>query len=79
MRILFDTALAAAARDGASRMLVATAAADVGDLRFYKRCGVRFVSLERDAFTPDTGYPEQIMIGGIPLRDRVWLGQSLNN
>ncbi len=30
-------------------------------------------SIERDAFTPATGYPQQIVIDGIPLRDRVWL------
>jgi GNAT superfamily N-acetyltransferase len=76
-RTLVTSALAMAARDGATRMLVATAAADVGNLRFYQRCGFRLASFERDAFTPKTGYPEQIMIGGIPLRDRVWLEQTL--
>jgi hypothetical protein len=30
-------------------------------------------AVERDAFTPQTGYPEPIDIDGIPLRDRVWL------
>jgi GNAT superfamily N-acetyltransferase len=77
-RTLVTAALAAATRDGARRMLVATAAADVGNLRFYQRCGFRFASLERDAFAPETGYPERIMIGGIPLRDRVWLDQTLD-
>lgn len=77
-RTLVNTALTAAARAGASRMLVATAAADVGNLRFYQRCGFRFASVERDAFTPESGYPEQIMLDGIPLRDRVWLDQPLN-
>ena len=77
-RTLVDAALTSAARDGANRMLVATAAADVGNLRFYQRCGFRFAALERDAFTPESGYPEQIVIDGIPLRDRVWLDQPLN-
>jgi lactoylglutathione lyase len=54
-----------------SRLVVATAAADVGNLRFYQRLGVRLRSVERDAFTPATGYPAEI--DGIPLRDRVWL------
>jgi len=76
-RTLVNTALTSAARDGASRMLVATAAAGVGDLRFYQRCGFRFAAVERDAFTPESGYPEQIVIDGIPLRDRVWLDQPL--
>lgn len=72
-RRLVDVALTAAADDGALRMLVATAAADTGNLRFYQRCGFRFVAAERDAFTADTGYPNAIFIDGIPLRDRVWL------
>jgi GNAT superfamily N-acetyltransferase len=62
--------------DGRSRLLVATAAADIGNLRFYQRAGFRMRSVERDAFTPATGYPEPIDIDGIPLRDRVWLDRS---
>jgi hypothetical protein len=58
-------------------MVVATAAADAGNLRFYQRCGFRFLSVERDAFTPATGYPEPIYIDGVLLRDRVWLDRSL--
>jgi GNAT superfamily N-acetyltransferase len=76
-RTLVETALASAAREGATRMLVATAAADIGNLRFYQRCGFRFASIEHDAFTPDTGYPERIVVDGVPLRDRVWLEQPL--
>ena len=56
-----------------SRLIVATAAADVGNLRFYQRLGFRVRSVERDAFTPATGYPADTAIDGIPLRDRVWL------
>ena len=41
----------------AGRVLVATAAADIGNLRFYQRQGFRMRSVERDAFTPATGYP----------------------
>jgi hypothetical protein len=52
-------------------------AADVGILRFYQRLGFRLLSIERDAFTPATGYPDAIVIDGIPLRDRVWLSQDL--
>ena len=76
-RRLVEAALAAATGEGARRMVVATGAADVGNLRFYQRCGFRFASVERDAFTPETGYPGQIMIDGIALRDRVWMEQPL--
>lgn len=76
-RALIDHALAAAQRDGVSQVLVATGAGDVGNLRFYQRCGFRMLSVERDAFTPATGYPEGIMIDGIELRDRVWFSYEL--
>ena len=58
-------------------MVVATAAADIGNLRFYQRQGFRMRSVEPDAFTADTGYPDGIVIDGIPLRDRVWLARAL--
>lgn len=59
--------------EGGSTLVVATAAADVGNLRFYQRQGFRMSAIERDAFTPATGYPTAIRIDGIQLLDRVWL------
>src|SRR4051812_41560934 len=56
---------------------VATAAADVGNLRFYQRVGFRLHVVERDAFTVATGYPAGSEIDGIELRDRVWLDLAL--
>ena len=50
-RALVATRLALRRGDGWSRMTVATAAADTGNLRFYQRLGFRFLSVERDAFT----------------------------
>jgi hypothetical protein len=58
-------------------LVVATAAADIGNLRFYQRLGFRLRSIERDAFTPAIGYPPGLEIDGIELRDRVWLDLSL--
>jgi GNAT superfamily N-acetyltransferase len=63
--------------EGRSALVVATAAADIGNLRFYQRVGFRLRSVERDAFTPATGYPDPIDIDGIELRDRVWLDRRL--
>ncbi|MDT3439771.1 MULTISPECIES: GNAT family N-acetyltransferase [unclassified Pseudofrankia] len=60
-----------------SRMLVATATADIGNLRFYQRLGFRMLRIERNAFGPSTGYPDGIVIDGIPLLDRVWLDRDL--
>ena len=56
---------------------VATAAADIGNLRFYQRRGFRMRSVERDAFTAATGYPPGTFIDGIELRDRVWLDRAV--
>ena len=51
---------------GAERLLVATAAADLDNLRFYQRLGFRMLRIERDAFTPGFGYPEGLTVGGVP-------------
>jgi GNAT superfamily N-acetyltransferase len=75
-RMLLERAIAACRDEGWSALVVATAAADVGVLRFYQLLGFRLLRVERDAFTPEAGYPD-IEIDGIPLRDRVWLSLSL--
>ena len=71
------SAIALARSEGRATLTVATAAADVGNLRFYQRLGFRMRSIERDAFTPATGYEPGIVIDGIELRDRVWLDLDL--
>ncbi|MGH3464994.1 MAG: hypothetical protein ACRDP9_26305, partial [Kribbellaceae bacterium] len=63
--------------EGWSRLVVATAAADTGNLRFYQRVGFRMHSIERNAFTAENGYPDPVVIDGIRLLDRVWLSQDL--
>ena len=77
-RALVASAMQRCRAEGWSQMVVATAAADIGNLRFYQRLGFRLLSIERDAFTPSTGYPNPIVIDGIPLLDRVWLSQGLS-
>jgi ribosomal protein S18 acetylase RimI-like enzyme len=76
-RALVAAAIALARREGRSALVVATAAADTGNLRFYQRAGFRIRAVERDAFTEDTGYAPGLGIDGIPLRDRVWLDLAL--
>lgn len=75
---LVRAAIEFARERAARRMLVATAAADTGNLRFYQRIGFRLLSVERDAFVPATGYPDEVLIDGIVLRDRVWLDLDLS-
>jgi GNAT superfamily N-acetyltransferase len=76
-RALVRAALDHCRRNAVRRLLVATAAADTGNLRFYQRQGFRMLRIERDAFVPSTGYPDEIVIDGIPLLDRVWLSQDV--
>jgi GNAT superfamily N-acetyltransferase len=75
-RALVERAIGICRDEGYSRLVVATAAADTGVLRFYQLTGFRMLSVERDAFSLEAGYPE-IDVDGIPLRDRVWLSLDL--
>ncbi|MFZ0323448.1 MAG: GNAT family N-acetyltransferase [Actinomycetes bacterium] len=74
---LVEAAVRRCREHGQTRLLVATATADTGNLRFYQLQGFRLMGVERDAFGRQTGYAEGIMIDGIPLRDRVWLDLDL--
>ena len=76
-RRLVAEAIRRSADEGRRRMVVSTATASVGNLRFYQRVGFRMDGIDRDAFTPATGYPEPIFIDGVPLRDRVWFSRDL--
>jgi ribosomal protein S18 acetylase RimI-like enzyme len=76
-RRLMAAAVELARREGRSSLVVATAAADTGNLRFYQRLGFRLRGVERDAFTPATGYADGLEVDGIALRDRVWLDLRL--
>jgi GNAT superfamily N-acetyltransferase len=77
-RGLVAAVLELARRDGAALLQVATATADIGNLRFYQRLGFRMREIERDAFTAATGYAPGTHIDGIELRDRVWLDRRLD-
>jgi len=76
-RALVQRAVAECRAGGMRTLTVATAAADVGNLRFYQRLGFRMLRIERDAFTPGDGYPDGLTVDGIPLRDRVWVTLTL--
>jgi GNAT superfamily N-acetyltransferase len=77
-RMLLDAAIELTRARGDSTLAVATAAADVGNLRFYQLAGFRMRGVERDAFTSAVGYPAGLLANGIPLLDRVWLDFELN-
>jgi GNAT superfamily N-acetyltransferase/catechol 2,3-dioxygenase-like lactoylglutathione lyase family enzyme len=75
-RMLVERAAAVCREEDRSTLLVSTAAADTGVLRFYQRLGFRMLRVERDVFTPEAGYPATA-VDGIPLRDQVWLSLTL--
>jgi GNAT superfamily N-acetyltransferase len=59
------------------RLIVSTATADIGNLRFYQRQGFRMYRIVQDAFRPEDGYAEGVLVDGMPLRDQVFLELSL--
>ena len=76
-RALIEAAVDRVRAQRRTTLVVATASADTGNLRFYQRVGFRMRSVERDAFTPAGGYGPSTTIDGIALRDRVWLDREI--
>lgn len=76
-RALVRCAAAEAARRGITRIEVATAAADISNLRFYQLMGFRMLRVERDAFTRENGYSDVCSDDGIMVLDRVVLDLML--
>ncbi len=74
---LIARAVEMAAAAGAVRLRVSTATASTGNLRFYQRQGFRMTEITPDAFVPETGYPEPILLDGIEIRDQVWLEREV--
>ena len=64
---------------GWKRLIIRTATADTANVRFYQRLGFRCIGIEPGAFTPTGGYPPDLMIDGIPLRDAIVLDLSLTD
>lgn len=76
-RRLIEQVVDAAATAGVRRVEVATATADIGNLRFYQRCGFRMTRVVADVFTPEAGYRDGLEVDGVPLRDQVWFTRLL--
>src|SRR5262245_42792344 len=55
-RRLVEVAIARCRQRKGRKLIVSTAAADTGNLRFYQRQGFRMYRIVRDAFVPATGY-----------------------
>ena len=76
-RALLERAMEEARAAGATRVILATATADVGNLRFYQRCGFRMTHVVPGAFGVPQGYAPGIEIDGIPMRDQIWFERVL--
>lgn len=76
-RQLVEAAIALCRQRNGRRLIVSTAAADTGNLRFYQRQGFRMYRIVQDAFGPATGYAAGALVDGIPLRDQVFLRLDL--
>jgi predicted N-acetyltransferase YhbS len=77
-RTMVTTVLDALAASGVRRVIVATAIEDLAALHFYFRLGFRGFAIERDAFAPEQGYPVDLEVDGIPVRDRIVLDLVLD-
>ena len=76
-RRLIEAAVSRCRQRNARRLIAATAAADIDNLRFYQRQGFRMYRIVRDVFVPANGYAEGTTIDGIGLRDQVLLDLDL--
>jgi GNAT superfamily N-acetyltransferase len=76
-RALLERAVDEARAAGVQRMILATATADIANLRFYQRCGFRMTRVVQDVFTAEAGYPPGLEVDGIPLLDQVWFERVL--
>src|SRR5438445_4408570 len=72
-RALVAAAITRCRERNGRRLIVSTATADIGNLRFYQRQGFRMCRIVQDAFGPSTGYTEGLLVTGIPLCDQVVL------
>ncbi len=70
---LVKAAVAFCRQGNGHRLIVSTAAAATGTLRFYQRRGFRMFRVVQDVFGPAAGYPEGLLIDGIPVLDQVFL------
>jgi ribosomal protein S18 acetylase RimI-like enzyme len=62
---------------GVRHLIVGTGNSGIGQLAYYQKAGFRLWKIERDFFSADRGYPDDLEENGIPLRDMVWMDQEL--
>jgi ribosomal protein S18 acetylase RimI-like enzyme len=63
---------------GVRHLIVGTGNSGIGQLAYYQKAGFRLWKIERDFFSAERGYPDDLEENGIPLRDMVWMDQMLD-
>jgi ribosomal protein S18 acetylase RimI-like enzyme len=76
-RAMLRRLFVALADEGVRRVWVGTASADIDNLGFYQKLGFRMHAIERDVFSAERGYPTELWVEGIRVRDRVWFDREL--
>jgi GNAT superfamily N-acetyltransferase len=76
-RLLVASIVGHCAAHGATKLIVSTATADIGNLRFYQRQGFRMERIVRDAFGPAQGYADGLSIDGIALKDQIFFSMDI--
>lgn len=77
-RRLVERAFAVCREEGGHTVTVVAAMADIGNLRFYQRCGFRAVEVIPEVFTPAEGYPIDLAADGIPVLDAMRFAYDLS-
>jgi ribosomal protein S18 acetylase RimI-like enzyme len=62
---------------GTRHLIVGTGNSGIGQLAFYQKAGFRLWKIERDFFSAERGYADDLEENGIPLLDMVWMDQEL--
>jgi ribosomal protein S18 acetylase RimI-like enzyme len=75
---LVQAVIQKAVSEGCGQLMVATATADIGNIRFYEKMGFRIDNIERDVFTAARGYADA-ELNGVPRLDRVWLKMDIHH
>ena len=62
---------------GVRHLIVGTGNSGIGQLAYYQKAGFRLWKIERDFFSAERGYPDNLEENGILLRDMIWMDQML--
>ncbi len=77
--LLLNAIAESAAARGQKILKLATAFEDTDAVSFYLHQGFRPVRLEPNWFTQERGYPAELNVRGVPVRDRIWFERPVRS